>query len=96
MQVCSLDYDQACQSHRTLSMHEHQTDQDHQFQKDQESDTLLITSDHGNLEDSTTQLHTYSPVPLLTWGYKSDELRDKIASLVDVRPAIVDIFVSST
>jgi len=59
---------------------------------DREKDTLIITSDHGNLEDSTTQLHTYNPVPLLAWGYKSDELRNRIQSLADVRPAVVDFF----
>jgi bisphosphoglycerate-independent phosphoglycerate mutase (AlkP superfamily) len=61
---------------------------------DREKDTILITSDHGNLEDSTTQLHTNNLVPLLTWGYKSEELRSKIESLADVRPAMVDLFVN--
>ena len=59
---------------------------------DKESDTLLITSDHGNLEDSTTQLHTCNPVPLVTWGYGSARLRDKIESLVDITPALIDFF----
>lgn len=63
---------------------------------DKEKDTLLITSDHGNLEDSTTQLHTNNLVPLITWGYKSDELRARIENLADVRPAIVDLFIPST
>jgi 2,3-bisphosphoglycerate-independent phosphoglycerate mutase len=61
---------------------------------DKEKDTLLITSDHGNLEDSTTQMHTNNLVPLMTWGYKSDELRARIENLADVRPAIVDLFIS--
>jgi 2,3-bisphosphoglycerate-independent phosphoglycerate mutase len=59
---------------------------------DRETDTLMITSDHGNLEDSTTQLHTCNPVPLMAWGYKSAELRDRIESIVDVKPAMVDFF----
>jgi 2,3-bisphosphoglycerate-independent phosphoglycerate mutase len=59
---------------------------------DREKDTLLITSDHGNLEDNTTQLHTYNPVPLLTWGYRSNELRSRIENLAEVKPAIVDFF----
>ncbi|MGD2089824.1 MAG: alkaline phosphatase family protein [Candidatus Aminicenantes bacterium] len=62
---------------------------------DKEKDTLLITSDHGNLEDSTTQLHTHNLVPLMTWGYKSEELRNKIENLADVRPAMVDLFIST-
>lgn len=32
------------------------------------NDTVLITSDHGNLEDTTTRVHTYNPVPLLVVG----------------------------
>lgn len=32
------------------------------------ADTLLITSDHGNLEDSATAMHTTNPVPLLVVG----------------------------
>ncbi|MCP5054128.1 MAG: hypothetical protein GY940_43575 [bacterium] len=61
---------------------------------DKKTDTLLITSDHGNLEDSTTQLHTYNPVLLLTWGNKSDLLRDRIDSLADVTPAVTELFLN--
>lgn len=32
------------------------------------TDTLLITSDHGNFEDTTTRVHTTNPVPLLVVG----------------------------
>jgi len=56
-------------------------------------DTVLITSDHGNIEDISQQLHTYNPVPLLVWGNRSGELRGKIGSLVDVKPAIIDYFI---
>ncbi len=59
---------------------------------DKGSDTLLITSDHGNLEDTTTQLHTFNPVPLVSWGYQSEALRERIENLADVQPAIVDYF----
>jgi hypothetical protein len=31
-------------------------------------DTLVITSDHGNVEDATTRIHTRNPVPLLAHG----------------------------
>jgi hypothetical protein len=62
---------------------------------DKENDTLLITSDHGNLEDSATQLHTYNAVPLIAWGKDSEELRERIHSLTDVSPAIVDLFVNN-
>ena len=31
-------------------------------------DTLVVTSDHGNSEDTTTRIHTRNPVPLLAAG----------------------------
>ena len=31
-------------------------------------DTLVITSDHGNVEDATTRVHTRNPVPLVALG----------------------------
>lgn len=55
---------------------------------DKERDTLLITSDHGNLEDGVTLAHTRNPVPLVVWGNRGHELRESIHSLVDVTPAI--------
>ena len=30
--------------------------------------TVVLTSDHGNLEDLSTKGHTLAPVPLLVWG----------------------------
>jgi hypothetical protein len=35
---------------------------------DHQSTTLLITSDHGNLEDLSTKSHTRNPVPLILTG----------------------------
>lgn len=59
---------------------------------DRNTDTLLITSDHGNLEDTDTHMHTSNPVPLLVWGHGSELLRQRIDSLVDVTPAVSDFF----
>jgi 2,3-bisphosphoglycerate-independent phosphoglycerate mutase len=56
---------------------------------DPQTDTLLLTSDHGNLEDSTTRAHTLNPVPLITWGNQSDFLRDQINDLTDVSHSIL-------
>ena len=50
---------------------------------------LLLTSDHGNLEESTHKRHTLNPVPLLTWGSRSKELLTRIDEMTDVTPAIV-------
>lgn len=55
-----------------------------------ETDLLLITSDHGNLEDLSTRRHTPNPVPLLLVGNK--KLRrhfDGVTDLSGVAPAIL-------
>ncbi len=59
---------------------------------EKKQDTLLITSDHGNLEELSNKKHTLNPVPLITWGYKDKYLRDKINNLADITPAICDYF----
>lgn len=49
--------------------------------------SLVLTSDHGNLEDLSTKAHTLGEVPLLALGEVASELADA-ASLLDVAPAI--------
>jgi len=59
---------------------------------DRERDTMLLTSDHGNIEDNTTRTHTRNPVPLVVWGNQNHRLRNNINSLVDVTPAVERFF----
>lgn len=59
---------------------------------DREKDTIIITSDHGNIEDMSVKTHTTNPVPLLTWGYKAKTIRAGVNSLYDITPAILDFF----
>jgi 2,3-bisphosphoglycerate-independent phosphoglycerate mutase len=61
-------------------------------QLDKRTDTLLITSDHGNLEDCSIRSHTLNPVPLIVWGKGSKRLRDSISTIADVTPAITRFF----
>ena len=51
-------------------------------------DLLLVTSDHGNLEDLGTKSHTRNPVPLVAWGAGAEAFAG-CESLVDVTPAVV-------
>lgn len=51
---------------------------------------LALTSDHGNIEDITTRMHTSNPVPFAAIGPGADQLQDRVRSLVDVTPAIVE------
>lgn len=55
-----------------------------------EGDTLVITSDHGNLEDLSTKSHTRNPVPLFVKG-ETYPFRD-VKSILDVTPAIMKVF----
>ena len=51
---------------------------------------LILTSDHGNIEDLTTSTHTLNKVPALCWsnfGLKWPRLQ----SITDVTPAIIDL-----
>ena len=50
--------------------------------------TLLITSDHGNLEDISTKGHTYNPVPLIVKGPGARYFRD-VEDLTGVTPGIM-------
>lgn len=56
---------------------------------DPAQDTLLVTSDHGNLEDSSHTQHTRNPVPLIAYGWAAPYLADA-ATLTDVTPGIVE------
>jgi hypothetical protein len=52
-------------------------------------DTLVITSDHGNMEDLSIKTHTRNPVPLFVKGNTAPFRTAK--SLKDVTPAILSI-----
>lgn len=50
---------------------------------------LVVSSDHGNLEDLGTKSHTRNPVPLVALGPGADAFA-RAESLLDVTPAVVD------
>lgn len=55
---------------------------------DPSRDLLVVTSDHGNVEDLSVRTHTLNLVPLLAMGTGADAFAGA-ASLMDVTPAIV-------
>ncbi len=48
---------------------------------------LLITSDHGNLEDKSVKTHTLNAVPLIVMGQQALQFAN-LQSLLDVAPAL--------
>ncbi|MDO9170716.1 MAG: hypothetical protein Q7W29_02680, partial [bacterium] len=54
---------------------------------------VLLTSDHGNLEDLSTRSHTRNPVPLLAWGPGAATLLARCTRLDEVTPALLSLLV---
>ena len=53
--------------------------------------TLLITSDHGNIEDLSTKSHTRVPVPCIVAGRRRDEICSTLSNLTHVTPSILSL-----
>lgn len=49
---------------------------------------LLVVSDHGNIEDLSTNSHTFNPVPTAVFG-KDLTVFEDIQSLLDIYPAVL-------
>jgi 2,3-bisphosphoglycerate-independent phosphoglycerate mutase len=58
---------------------------------DLERTTVILTSDHGNVEDLSTRNHTLNPVPTLAWGPGREQVRGRTGTLADITPAIVEL-----
>ncbi|MCA1815854.1 MAG: alkaline phosphatase family protein [Acidobacteria bacterium] len=53
--------------------------------------TVVLTSDHGNVEDLSTRSHTLNPVPTLAWGAARETVRRRVSDLSHVTPAILEV-----
>jgi 2,3-bisphosphoglycerate-independent phosphoglycerate mutase len=53
--------------------------------------TVILSSDHGNIEDLSSRNHTRNLVPTLIWGAHRHDLARKIRTLADITPAILQI-----
>jgi hypothetical protein len=60
-----------------------------------EADLILITSDHGNMEDLSTRRHTDAKVPGLVIGGKHRHFADGLTNLTDIAPRIRDLILSA-
>lgn len=55
-------------------------------------DVLLITSDHGNIEDISVKTHTMNKVPTFIYGNLPDNAGLEIHSLLDITPTVLKFF----
>lgn len=56
-----------------------------------EDHLLIITSDHGNIEDLSVKTHTMNPVATILRGPRAEELAGRIRSLTDIAPTILSV-----
>ncbi|HXD32374.1 MAG TPA: hypothetical protein VN643_14730 [Pyrinomonadaceae bacterium] len=56
--------------------------------------TVILTSDHGNIEDLSTRNHTLNSVPTLVWGAQRHRVASRIKSLADITPSIIEVLTS--
>lgn len=52
--------------------------------------TIVVCSDHGNVEDLSVTTHTFNPVLMITAGKKAIELLHEIRNISHIKKAIVD------
>ena len=50
---------------------------------------VILTSDHGNIEDLSSRNHTLHAVPTIVWGAQRKRIAARIKNLADITPAIV-------
>jgi len=51
--------------------------------------TIIITSDHGNIEDLSIKTHTKNKVPTIIIGKQKLDLKKSIKTITDITPAII-------
>lgn len=53
---------------------------------------LVLTSDHGNIEDRRQRSHSRNSVPFVAAGWASDPLKRSVKRLTDVVPALLELY----
>ena len=57
--------------------------------------TVILTSDHGNIEDLSLRNHTLHDVPTIVWGAQRATVAARIQTLADITPAIVALLTAT-
>ena len=62
---------------------------------DLERTTVILTSDHGNIEDLSSRNHTLHAVPTIVWGAQREQVAARIQTLADITPTIVALLTNT-
>lgn len=57
--------------------------------------TLVICSDHGNLEDLSVRTHTLNPALMISAGKHAERISQQVKDLTQIKDAIIDAFINS-
>ena len=57
-----------------------------------EKETVVVSSDHGNLEDLSVKTHTRNPVGTFLYGKEQRRFSENVRALMDIPRVILDIF----
>jgi 2,3-bisphosphoglycerate-independent phosphoglycerate mutase len=60
---------------------------------DLERTTVILTSDHGNIENLSIRNHTLNPVPTLAWGARREMVTRRVSTLADITPTIIEVLI---
>ena len=52
---------------------------------------LVVTSDHGNIEDGRVRSHTRNPVPFFAAGERAEGCANAVNAITDVTPALLQL-----
>ncbi|HYK22853.1 MAG TPA: alkaline phosphatase family protein [Pyrinomonadaceae bacterium] len=63
---------------------------------DLETTTVILTSDHGNIEDLSSRNHTLHAVPTIVWGPQRELIAARVHTLADITPTIVEILATES
>src|SRR6185295_13647923 len=58
--------------------------------------TVILTSDHGNIEDLSSRNHTLHLVPTIVWGAQREQIAARIKTLADITPSIVELLATKS
>jgi 2,3-bisphosphoglycerate-independent phosphoglycerate mutase len=57
---------------------------------------IIITSDHGNMEDLSIRQHTENLVPTVVIGGARHQYAENFRSLMDITPHVVDLLLPAS
>jgi hypothetical protein len=64
-------------------------------QLDLDQTSVILTSDHGNIEDLSSRNHTVNAVPTIVWGAKRKTIAARISNLADITPIVIETLTKS-